>query len=152
MENASKALLIAAEVLFGIMLLTMFTVLMSVFGNLQENYSEKKESQDIQAFNANFYNYERDNLTAQDIVTIYNFVKQYNESIDNNSTQKVNMTGSITIEGGNTYNFSNDKVKTNLFLEEGSYDDTGNYCKYKMEIKEVSSTTGKVKKITVGNT
>ena len=41
MENASKALLMAAGILLGIMILTTMIVLMTVFGDMGRKYNEK---------------------------------------------------------------------------------------------------------------
>ena len=80
MENASKALLIAAGVLIGILLLTLFAY---VYTKLRTDTSEIYSAlnrPEISKFNQKFLNYEgRQDMTIQDVVTIVNLAKDNNE-------------------------------------------------------------------------
>ena len=80
MENASKALLIAASVLIGILLLTLFAY---VYTKLRTDTSEIYSAlnrPEISKFNQKFLNYEgRQDMTIQDVVTIVNLAKDNNE-------------------------------------------------------------------------
>ena len=81
MENASKALIIAGEVLIGIMVLTLMIYIFSAFGNFSSNMHESMVKSQIAQFNENFFTYEnRTIITATEIVTIINFAKQSNDS------------------------------------------------------------------------
>lgn len=79
MENASKALLIAAEVLIAMLVVSMFTILFSTVADYSEKYAITKESQEIEAFNTQFTNYTKEEeITAQDVVSVINLAKYYN--------------------------------------------------------------------------
>lgn len=83
MENASKALLMAGEILIGILLL----FILVYFSSMANSYTSQVESniaaRQIQEFNSKFERYNnRDNLNAQDVVTLSNIVKDYNGKQD----------------------------------------------------------------------
>ncbi len=101
MENASKALLIAASVLIGILLLTLFAY---VYTKLRTDTSEIYSAlnrPEISKFNQKFLNYEgRQDLSIQDVVTIVNLAKDNNEMQRKQTTVKVLVNRS---ELGSTY-------------------------------------------------
>ncbi len=77
MENASKALLMAGGVLIAILVITMFVALKSSFDNTAQSYVDRLDAQELQKYNSNFEAYEgRNDITAQEIVTLINFAKQ----------------------------------------------------------------------------
>lgn len=99
MENASKALIMAASVLLGVMILTITVYMFSVFSEYSENTYAKMEATQIDQFNNQFlkyygninYTYENEDtgkeetvngpikLTAHDIITISNLAQQNNK-------------------------------------------------------------------------
>lgn len=78
MENASKALIMAAEILFGVILLTIFVVAFSAWKNMSDSINENIELTKVQEFNSKFEVYMDKELTAYDIVTIINMVNEFN--------------------------------------------------------------------------
>lgn len=80
MENASKALIIIGEVLIAVLILSLLVGVFSAFGNFSaEMHNHMAESQKIE-FNSHFINMEnRINITAQEVATIINYVKQVND-------------------------------------------------------------------------
>ena len=81
MENASKALMLAAEVLLGVLLLTLMVFAFQELRNFSDTVNENIQAKTIAEFNAQFTKYEaKTNLTAQDVITIGNLAKNYNES------------------------------------------------------------------------
>lgn len=77
MENASKALLMAGGVLIAILVLTVFVALKASFDNTAQSYVDRLDLQELQKYNSNFETYEdRQDITAQEIVTLINFAKQ----------------------------------------------------------------------------
>ena len=89
MENASKALIIAGEVLIGIMVLTLMVYIFGAFGNFSSNMHKSMVESQITQFNENFFTYEgRTNITATEIVTIINFAKQSNDSRELSRNEK----------------------------------------------------------------
>lgn len=78
MENASKALLIAGGVLIAILILSLGVYLAATFSQLGTTYEGVNEENEIKKFNSNFIKYEgRTDITAQEIITIINFCKEY---------------------------------------------------------------------------
>lgn len=80
MENASKALLMAAGVLIGILVLTLMAYLFIDFGTISARIHSQVEQQQISEFNTQFTSYEnKSNITIYDIITVTNYAKENNE-------------------------------------------------------------------------
>lgn len=80
MENASKALLIAGGILIAILILSMAVYLFSTYRNVGTRYDTTMESNEKIKFNTNFTKFiGRSNVTAQEIVSVVNFVNEYEE-------------------------------------------------------------------------
>lgn len=79
MENATKALIIAAGMLLAIMILSLLTI---SYNNLTDylNQDEKiKEVEQITRFNSQFENYNRKDVRGSDILSLVSKIKDYNE-------------------------------------------------------------------------
>lgn len=113
MENATKALLIAAGVLIGLMILSVGITLYTSLGNFVDNYQKEADEIALHKFNEQFTRYINceDNtkepefiLTIQDIVTAANNARENNqkyqleEPTDYNYYVTVNMTGNANLE------------------------------------------------------
>lgn len=73
MENAAKALLIAAGVLLGILLLSLMVTLFASSSSLSRSYDEAKQAEAIQQFNSNFTKYLGKDLTIHEVKSIQHF-------------------------------------------------------------------------------
>ena len=83
MENASKALIMAAAVLLGIMLLSLMVYVFTRAGDFYTEQDKRKQAQDLQKFNARYEAYANgQKLYATDIATLINTAKENN--IENN--------------------------------------------------------------------
>ena len=81
MENASKALLMAAGVLIGILILSLAVFLFANFGAASAEAHKQNEENQIQQFNVQFTAYQgRTDITIHDIVTVVNLAKSNNQS------------------------------------------------------------------------
>jgi len=79
MENASKALIIAGEILIGILILSLASYIIIQFGSFSKNMNEQMSLTEIRSFNVKFTSFsERANISMQEIATIVNFAKQSN--------------------------------------------------------------------------
>lgn len=88
MENATKALYIAAGVLMGIMILSLAVMLFSGLQSYVEEYKNQIEANDLNAFNSKYQKYiQEDNLTIQDIVTVAGIAYEDNSSLNVNSVE-----------------------------------------------------------------
>lgn len=82
MENAAKALLIAGTVLLAIIMVSVAVYLYSLYSNQADQYSEIISATELQKFNSKFDIYlGRENITAQEIVSIVNLAKEYNDQV-----------------------------------------------------------------------
>lgn len=83
MENASRALLMAATVLISVMVISLGTYLFATFGNYTKQINSNLSSKQKQEFNAQFTKYEGgDPCTVYDIVTIINLAKNSNNQYE----------------------------------------------------------------------
>lgn len=81
MENATKALLITAGVLIGMMILSMGVYLYYSIGSYVERSQEQIAQQELDRFNTQFYNYQSDEneiFSFQDVVTAANLAYENN--------------------------------------------------------------------------
>lgn len=85
MENASKALIMAAEVLIGVMIITIGVAIFRNSAELAKNYENSQERTSLQTFNKKFEIYQKMGIiTIQDIVSAANLARQINEENDVN--------------------------------------------------------------------
>lgn len=124
MENASKALLMAASVLIGIILISLMVIMFMNSGNVSSSYDKTISQEEISVFNSNFTKYVGRNLTIHEVKSIINFAKanrvEYIESVP-----KISETLSV---GG---------------------DNTVNKRKYKLVVLAYDTDTGKISKIQI---
>ena len=79
MENASKALIMAAGVLIAMMILALAVYLVITFGSVSAEVHQKNEETQILDFNQQFFQYDgRDDLTIYDVVTVANYARNNN--------------------------------------------------------------------------
>lgn len=116
MENASKALLIAAGVLIAILLLTLFSYLMRQMGSSTSGIYSKLSQREITEFNQKFLNYEgrgiysvgKDNegndlynpLTVQEVATLINLARDSKDNSKYLNEVKI-MYGDIDLSSQN---------------------------------------------------
>ena len=85
MENATKAMLIAAGVLIGVMILSLAAVLISELDAYVESSHERIKFNEQNSFNSQFMKYANNSLTIQDVVTAASLA--YQNNIDYNATE-----------------------------------------------------------------
>lgn len=88
MENASKALLMAASILIGILIISLMVVLFISSTSVNKEYEQTKQSEVVQQFNVNFTKFVGKKLRIHDVVTICNFAKSNNVGIKNGKTSE----------------------------------------------------------------
>lgn len=115
MENATKALLIAAGVLIGVIILSLGVYLFSNLGSYVTNTQKQIEENALNKFNTQFLKYINTNdgqntqfeLTFQDVITAaslaYDNNQQYNLTLAdaNENTYYVRVTAKISDSGSN---------------------------------------------------
>ena len=90
MENASNALIMAAGVLIGVLILSLAIFLITDFGQTSSEINRRITDQQLVEFNANFTSYEgKEGLTIYDIVSVAGFARENNNYYDNQDYYKV---------------------------------------------------------------
>jgi len=153
MENASKALLIAAEVLVAVLVISVGVALFSSFAGSSKNIVQKLEESKVAEFNDNFFKYYGDNVivTAHDVVTMANVAKQNNIDYEIQDNSKYNNNSYyVQIQVGKDLNFEkkteneySNFIKNNMLVQ----DEDGKLTKTKLfKCKKIitSEQTGRV--------
>lgn len=79
MENASKALLMAAGVLIGVLILTLAVYLFIYFGSTTAQINSQVTEQQTVQFNSKFTSYEgQESLTIYDVITVASYAYENN--------------------------------------------------------------------------
>lgn len=138
MENASRALLMAASVLVGVLIISVGVALFNSFGGSSKSIITRLEESKIHEFNNNFLKYYGDDVevTAHDIVSMANVAKQANKKneVENRNTYSQN-SEYIQIRVDSDFNFEKQSedyygefIKNNMLQE----DEDGNLTKVKL--------------------
>lgn len=141
MENVTKALLIAAGVLIGIIILSLAVYLTNIIGAHAARTQEKIDSNAIAQFNEEFLKYNGfKNLTIQQVITLKNYALENNNKYFGYNWQSDRATGEndyidVYLKG-NIILGSNDEILLKSEMNK----------KFKCSV-EVSSMTGRVYKI-----
>ena len=100
MENAARALTMAAGVLIGIMIISIAVYLFTSLGNTSSEIYSKVEQTKIDKFNSQFLKYYRlDTCTAHDIVSIANLAKNSNEYYELEEGSGYNYYVNVSVKG-----------------------------------------------------
>ena len=139
MENASNALIMAAGVLIGVLILSLAIFLITDFGQTSSEINRRITDQQLVEFNANFTSYEgKEGLTIYDIVSVAGFARENNNYYDNQDYYKV----TVKIGNKEIQNSSSD-ILNNLIKEEQN---TTPLPQYKCSVK-VDHDNGRVKTV-----
>ena len=105
MENATQALIIAAGVLIGVLILSLAVYLGNVMGDYAAATQQKMDEDTIAQFNTEFLKYNGlKDLRIQDIITIKNYALEHNKTYSN-------------------YDYTKDRAKENNEYIDVYYDD-----------------------------
>lgn len=117
MENASKALLMAASVLIGILLMTLMVYIFYFSSNYSNKIEDNLEQKIIYETNMKFQLYDgRIDLTAHDVQTIINMRENYNEGKEETNQIRLDFnTTNFSLENNtNTYTFKITEFKDKI--------------------------------------
>ena len=101
MENASKALLIAASVLIVILLIGVGMVIFNSIGSTTDQVGSQADSMAIQTFNGNFDQYEGSAVSASNVKSLINKINANNV----NSSNKVRIKGEVNARRASSFSF-----------------------------------------------
>lgn len=121
MENASKALLMTASILIGLIILSLGVYLVNTFKSFSQDYNDSLEIQRMQQFNAQFTAFStRSNISIHEIMTLTNYAKEFN------NTNNIESTNNQYIK---VYIKFNEKGKKFNLTNESTYPNNGEYYK-----------------------
>lgn len=80
MENASKALLIGASILFVVMVLSLVMMFYDDVSSYYQSESDITAQEQLADFNKNFENYHREQIRGSDMISLMNKVIDYNRT------------------------------------------------------------------------
>lgn len=122
MENAVKALLIAAGMFIALLLISLIVILYNDVSEYYASQHENKELEQVAEFNAKFENYNRKNVRGSDLLSLMNRVIDYNASesyVEDKSYEKIKVT--ITLGGEDIRSQfkyeTTDSTSTNKYLD-----------------------------------
>ena len=157
MENASKALIIAAEVLIAILLLTLFAYIFTSMSESRENLDNQMQAAKITNYNQPFLNYNGRGeeltdidkngsqiahpLNIQDIATIMNI------SIDSNKRHEFDNIITVMLDNTSLVDETTDYDATEKFLND-NYTSTAGY-KCEVEINPETQLVNIIKITTI---
>ena len=153
MENASKALLMAAGVLMGVLILSLAVFLFANFRSTANESLKRMEEEETAQFNSFYVAYDgQTDLNYYDIWNVVNKAKENNKKY--NLTQKEG--NNFYIEVYRKYNNVNTELTKNNSFEVTSADqlssankgvmNSGQMVKYKCSVK-INDVTGRVEKV-----
>lgn len=178
MENASKALLIAGGVLIAMVIASFGVYLYGVFHSHSENLLAAMSEKEVNEFNAKFQAFENRELTANEIISIVNLVRENNTNSENQISINWNINSDIfdvfnyRLDVGrfnNSY-ISNEELqrKNSLFIKDFSMNIDSNYdgkyvieknmgiggiktivYNFYMKVEEYNQNIGKIEKIQI---
>ena len=106
MENASKALIMAAGVLIGVLILSLAVYLFVSFGTSSAQVHKLNEENQLNEFNTQFTSYEgREDITIYDVITVKNLADENNRHYELESYTDSNFY--ITVRLENSFNNHN---------------------------------------------
>lgn len=156
MENASKALLMAAGVLIGILIISLGVYLFANFGGTSSQIHADIEKNQIEQFNSQFTTYVgKDNVTIHDIISMANLATQNNRNYEfskqgatgNNNYITVLLNGvSIEYGYGTSTSVIEDKYNQMISQQVSSINSTTGVMYYTVQV-EISTVTQRVYKV-----
>ena len=116
MENATKALTMAASILIGILIITLMFILFRSGAKAGHRGDKETERIAIEQFNVNFTKYLGKDLTVYDVVSICNYVR-FCKEIKNRTVQingQINGIDSKDFKANNINDYTNEMYKFQL--------------------------------------
>ena len=146
MENASKALLISAEILIGVLILTVAVIIITSYKSVTNEYGEIVNTRQVESFNNQFLKYiEYENgkmyIKAQDLITIKNL------SIDLKDNNNIDVQINVIVD-----DFFNNQEK--MYVQKDVDDEHGiskkiTFPVYYLVYIEKNDPVGRITKINV---
>lgn len=145
MENASQALLIAAGILIGVLVLSLIVYLYVTFGAQAQSISEVINQRQLTKYNAQYTVYDgRSDLSVYDVVSIINTAHENNEKYKDSNTYTEEYQIKVILQGVDLARINNSNFESEIItLIEGNYE-----TKYKCTLNFYDDN-GKVKQANI---
>lgn len=162
MESASKALIMAASILFGMMIIAIGVFLFNLHSDYSSNMYKQMEETEIAKFNVQFTKYYGSNTndegveepilcTMHDIITVANIAQQNNKNYNLNSMKGFNITTEyvqvkvkVNKKWENNFEKLSDDSKISFIKKYSTTSNGKNIKYYKCTSVIISSVTKKV--------
>lgn len=141
MENASKALLIAAGMFLAVLLLSLLVGLYNQISGFYAQQHDFIEMEQTQKFNARFENYNRDDIRGSDLISLMNRVIDYNATesyFEGTGYERIKVTITLVNDGENKNDVfkqfkyeTDDGTSTNQYLTKTITNTTGTGINWK---------------------
>ena len=82
MENASRALYMAAAIIIAFMILAILINVFKAGAKLNEDYDFKQSKEQLELFNSKFEVYDKNNNTISDIISAINLAYSVNKNVE----------------------------------------------------------------------
>ena len=146
MENASKALLMAAEVLIAMMIVSLGVYVFYTYSQTSREIHDKKAQQQLVEFNAKYTKYvDQTTLTIYDVRTIANYAKKDNENLVD--SEKIE----VMFEGSNVVNKTETEWDAQIQSQVGDIRNGNTELRKYKCIEPEYTENGRVKKIKITN-
>ena len=122
MENASKALIMAAGVLIALMILGALLLMFSNLSNYQETNTQGTREAQVVEFNNQFETYNRQDIRGTDMVSLMNRVVDYNTRKTGTTSEEQYQKMEITVTGISPSAFKYDTSDDSLIKESYTQD------------------------------
>lgn len=99
MENASRALIMAATILLALLLLSVFVYVFQVGASVDQTYDEKQATNQLNLFNSKFDVHQREDNNVIEAISIANLAYSINEDVSYDMAKSVE----VIIKAGNKY-------------------------------------------------
>ena len=161
MENASKALIMAAGILISILVLSIAVYLFASFGAQSLQTHKQIEEERLNQFNVQFTSYVgKENITIYDVVTVANLATENNMYYEYNKRNLNSVTGedsyiAVYFKDINLSDYNNRSIEMGIDNYDSTYYDklikdalmsSVNNSQYSCRV-EISSLTSKVYKV-----
>lgn len=145
MENASKALLMAAGVLIGVLVLALIIYLFTYFGAETQKFSEIINQNQLTKYNAQYTVFDgRKDLSVYDVVSIINTAYENNEKHKDDPTYETEYRVKVILDGNDKAKANNSNLNNEIAtLIENNYE-----TKYKCKVLFYDDN-GKVKEVRI---
>lgn len=146
MENASNALIMAAGILIGVLILSLAVYLFVNFGQTTAQIYEQNEQNQLNLFNSQFTSYEgKENITIYDIITVAGYAYENNKYYENDEQYKVYIYIGAPIKNNEIQDLVYVKSKELIINEQNKMSGNNNELpKYSCKIEYLNGRVNKV--------